>query len=47
MPHIYDVIEDFDEIIWEYMMGSKRKLTDAMHLLTIETYKNWQYFKKK
>lgn len=48
--NIYDVIEDFDEIIWEYMMGTRRKLTDAIHLLTpevtIETYKNWQYFKK-
>ena len=46
----YDVIEDLDEILWEHMMGSKRKSTDAIHLLTpeltIETYKNWQYFKK-
>ena len=46
----YDVIEDLDEILWEYMMGSKRKSIDAIHLLTpeltIETYKNWQYFKK-
>ena len=31
-------------------MGSKRKSTDAIRQLTpklsIETYKNWQYFKK-
>ena len=31
-------------------MGSKRKSIDAIHLLTpeltIDTYKNWQYFKK-
>ena len=32
------------------MMGSKRKSIDAIHQLTpeetIDTYKNWQYFKK-
>ena len=32
------------------MMGKRRKLTDAIHLLTpevtIETYKNWKNFKK-
>ena len=48
--NIYDVIEDFDKIIWGYMMGTRRKQTDAIHLLTpevtIETYENWQYFKK-
>ena len=47
---IYDVIEDYDDLIWEYMMGTKRKSTDAIHLLTpeltFETYKNWQYFKQ-
>ena len=47
---IYDVIEDHGEILWEYMMGLKRKSTDAIHQLTpelsIETYKNWQYLKR-
>ena len=46
----YNVIEDLDEILWEHMMGSQRKSIDAIHLLTpeltIDTYKNWQYFKK-
>ena len=42
----HDAIEDLEEILWEYMMGSKRKSTDAIHLLnpelTIGTYKNWE-----
>ena len=47
--NIFDVLEDFDDLMWEHMMGSKRKSIEAVHLLTpeltIEVYKDWQYYK--
>ena len=47
--NIFDVLEDFDDLMWEHMMGSKRKSIEAVHLLTPEltneVYKDWQYFK--
>ena len=48
--NIYDVIEDNRRNPRGVHDGSKRKSTDAIHLLTpeltIETYKNLHYFKK-
>ena len=47
--NIFDVLEDFDDLMWEHMMGSQRKSIEAIHLLTPEltneVYKDWQYFK--
>ena len=47
--NIFDVLEDFDDLMWEHMMGSQRKSIEAVHLLTPEltneVYKDWQYFK--
>ena len=51
--NIYDVMEDFDNIIWNYPYGDKwrhpMEFTTAINHLTPEdnqeAYKNWRYFK--
>ena len=52
--NIYDVMEDFDISIWNYLYGDKWRYpmdtTPGINHLTPEenqeAYKNWQYFKK-
>ena len=52
--NIYDVMEDFDNRIWNYLYGDNWRhpmdFTTGINHLTPEenqeTYKNWQYFKK-
>ena len=52
--NIYDVMEDFDNRIWNYLYGDNWQhpmdLTTGINHLTPEenqeAYKNWQYFKK-
>ena len=52
--NIYDVMEDFDNRIWNYLYGDNWRhpmdfTTGINHLMpeeTQEAHKNWQFFKK-
>ena len=48
--NIYNVMEDWDETICDYLKDPKARKIKAVHLLTPEeveeAYKSWQYFKK-
>ena len=49
--NIYNVMEDWDETICDYLKDPKARKIKAVHLLTPEeveeAYKSWQYFKKR
>ena len=48
--NIYNVMEDWDETICDYLKDPEARKIKAVHLLTPEeveeAYKSWQYFKK-